>query len=333
MPYPYAELKHRDIRLTHNEAAALVHEGKYEDAAKKLHTLLSMLPKRTSAFYVNTARYLAEVLGFLGRHVEAITVASDVVAAVESDLGKRHPIYWDATIALAEANGMARNHSAMATLLVPVVADMALRLGDRNVEFLLAKASLANAYGCMGNGEQHMVLLTEVMSGLEATLPPDDIRVVRTRGNLANAYGLVGRYEDELRLLLQVVASKRIQCKGRDKLELAKSLHNLALAYGHNGDYVTKLTTILECLKIKEEYLPATHVDHVISLKSLGETHIALSVGDPGHHHLILGLDALTKAKNILEQQLDRSIYLDGIDRLARRISQLHVPVAPTDES
>jgi CHAT domain-containing protein/Tfp pilus assembly protein PilF len=208
-----------------------------------------------------------------GRYREAIPLAKQVLAILETALDPQHPNVAIGLDTLAQLYGAAGAHAQAEPLFKRALAIREDALGPQHPDTARSLNNLAAHYHDAGAYSQAEVLLKRVLAIREKTLSPEHPDTARSLNNLAEHYRVVGDFARAEALFKRAVAILE-KAVGPQHPETATSLNNLAAVYYNAGRFAQAEQLYKRALAISEKTLPE-HPDTARRLNNLAELYRA----------------------------------------------------------
>ncbi len=205
-----------------------------------------------------------------GRYVEAIPIASRLLAIVEKAFGPEHPDVAYSLNNLAVLYEMTGDHAKAEQLLQRSLAIREKTLGPKHPQVVASLSNLATLYHKIGDHAKAEPLYQRALTIREKVLGPEHLDTAQSLNNLAVLYDDKGDYA-KAEPLYQRALTIREKALGPEHPQVVASLSNLAVLYNKQGDYVKAAPLLQRVLTIREKALGQEHPDVAALLNRLGE--------------------------------------------------------------
>ena len=212
-----------------------------------------------------------------GRYREAIPLAQDALALVESGVGPERPETGAACYKLGE---LYRKSGAFSKAMPLCERGLEIRektLGPDDPHIAESLSSLALLDMSVGDSKKAEPLMQRALKIREKALGSGHPDTARSLNDLALLYGQMGDYA-KAEQLYQRALKIREKAFGPDHPDTAESLYSLALLYKYMGDYAKSEPLHQRALTIREKALGPEHPDTARSLNNLAE--LCVLMGD-----------------------------------------------------
>lgn len=255
------ERRLEEARILSGRAAALIRQGKYDDALQPARHSLELREAAVGPEHrliADSLHLLAEYYDNKGNYTEAEPVNLRALAIREHTLGPDHQDVARSLFNLAWIYQTRQDYAKAEAAYQRALAIQQRIFGEWHREVATTLNDLAILYHKRGDYEKAVEIDLKVLGVRERILGDSDVGVALTLNNLGLDYILLGDYvraEPCFLRALRIYEDKR----GPDHPDVATASNNLGMVYENKGDYAAAERLHLRALAIDEAARGPSH--------------------------------------------------------------------------